>query len=52
LSYVDNTVVASKKNETYISDLAESFTYMSEASLKVNLEKCIFGLQRERSSAA
>jgi hypothetical protein len=42
LSYVDNVVVVSKKRETYISDLAKTFTNMREAILKLNLEKCIF----------
>jgi hypothetical protein len=42
LSYVDDIVVASKKEETYISDLAETFTNMLEAWLKLNPEKCIF----------
>jgi hypothetical protein len=42
LTYVDDIVVASKKKETYNSDLAETFTNMREARLKLNLEKCIF----------
>jgi hypothetical protein len=36
LSYIDNIVVASRKKETYISDLAETFTNMHEARLKLN----------------
>jgi hypothetical protein len=39
-------VVASKKNDTYIFNLAETFTNMREAWLKLNLEKCIFGITR------
>jgi hypothetical protein len=46
LSYVDDIVVASRKKDTYISDLAETFTNMHEASLKLNPEKCIFGVTR------
>jgi hypothetical protein len=46
LSYVDDIVVASKKRATYISDLAKTFTNMHEALLKLNLEKCIFGITR------
>jgi hypothetical protein len=38
--------MASKKSATYISDQAETFTNMSEARLKLNLEKCIFGVTR------
>jgi hypothetical protein len=46
LSYVDNTVVVSKKRENYIADLAETFTNMREARLKLNLEKCVFGITK------
>jgi hypothetical protein len=46
LSYVDDIVVASKKKVAYISDLVETFTNMSEANLKLNPVKCIFGVTR------
>jgi hypothetical protein len=46
LSYVDNIVVARRKKNTYISDLAETFTNMREARLKLNPKKCIFGVTR------
>jgi hypothetical protein len=46
LSYVDDIVVGSRKKDTYISDLAEAFTNMCEAGLKLFLEKCISGLTR------
>jgi hypothetical protein len=46
LSYVDNIVIASKKKTTYISDLAETFTNMRDARLKLNPDKCIFGITR------
>jgi hypothetical protein len=36
LSYVDDIVVASRKKDTYISDLAETFTNIREARLKLN----------------
>jgi hypothetical protein len=42
LSYVNAMVVASKKKESYISDLTEIFTNMREANLKLNPEKCVF----------
>jgi hypothetical protein len=42
LSYVDDIVMASRKKETYISYLAETFANMREARLKLNPEKCIF----------
>jgi hypothetical protein len=47
LSYVDDIVVASKKRASYISNLTETFTNMHEAKLKLNPEKCIFGLTRQ-----
>jgi hypothetical protein len=46
LSYVDDIVVVSKKRENYITDLAETFTNMREARLKLNLEKCVFGITK------
>jgi hypothetical protein len=46
LSYVDDIVVTSKKKESYISDLTETFTNMCEANLKLSLEKCVFGVTR------
>jgi hypothetical protein len=46
LSYVDNIIAATKKKELYISDLSETFANMREANLKLNLEKCIFGVTR------
>jgi hypothetical protein len=46
LSYVDDIVVASMKKTSYIYDLAETFTNMRETWLKINLEKCVFGVTR------
>jgi hypothetical protein len=46
ISYVDDIVVVSKKKTTYISDLAETFTNMCDVRLKLNLEKCVFGVTR------
>jgi hypothetical protein len=46
LSYVDDIVVASKKKASYIFDLTETFTNMSKAKLKLNLDKCVFGVTR------
>jgi hypothetical protein len=48
LLYVDDIVVASKKRASYISDLTENFTNMRKAKLKLNLEKCVFGVTRGR----
>jgi hypothetical protein len=46
LFYVDDIIVASKKKESYISDLSETFANMREANLKLIPEKCIFGVTR------
>jgi hypothetical protein len=46
ISYVKDIVVVSDKRDTYISDLAETFTNMHEARLKLNPEKCIFEITR------
>jgi hypothetical protein len=46
LSYVDDIVVVSKKRENYIADLAETFANMCEARLKLNPEKCVFGITK------
>jgi hypothetical protein len=46
ISYVDDIVVASKKKTTYISDLPETYANMREARLKLNPEKCVFGVTR------
>jgi hypothetical protein len=46
LSYVDDIIIVSKKNDAYISDLAETFTNIREANLKFNPKKCIFGITK------
>jgi hypothetical protein len=46
LSYVDDIVVASRKKETYIPNLAETFANMHEARLKLNPGKCIFRITK------
>jgi hypothetical protein len=44
LSYIDDIVVASMKKALYISDLTETVTNMREAKLKLNPDKCVFGV--------
>jgi hypothetical protein len=44
-TYVDDIVVASKKKEDHLADLAETFTNMREARLRLNPEKCVFGVR-------
>jgi hypothetical protein len=43
-TYVKDIVVASKNKENNLSDLAETFANMHEARLRLNPEKCIFGV--------
>jgi hypothetical protein len=45
-TYVDDIIVVSRKKETQIQDLAEAFTKMRRAQLKLNPDKCVFGVQR------
>jgi hypothetical protein len=45
-TYVDDIVVASRKKETQIHDLAETFANMHKAQLKLNPEKCVFGVRK------
>jgi len=45
-TYVDDVVVASKKRASHTQDLAETFANMREAQLKLNPEKCVFGVHK------
>jgi hypothetical protein len=45
-SYVDDIVVPNRNKESYISDLTETFANMREAKLKLNPDKCVFGVTR------
>jgi hypothetical protein len=45
-TYIDDIVLASKKKSTQIDDLAKTFANMHGAQLKLNPEKCVFGVQR------
>jgi hypothetical protein len=46
LAYVDDIVVKSVQRKDHISDLAEIFANMRAANLKLNLEKCVFGIHK------
>jgi hypothetical protein len=43
-AYVDDIVVASRKKETWIQDLTKTFSNMRRMQLKLNPEKCVFGV--------
>jgi hypothetical protein len=45
-AYVDDVVVQSKKREDHISDLRETFANLRKHGLKLNPEKCVFGVRR------
>ena len=48
IAYVNDIVVMSKNEEDHIVDLKETFTNLREAGLKLNLEKCVFSLAKEK----
>jgi hypothetical protein len=43
LTYVDDIIVKSKKQEHHIADLQETFANFRQAALNLNPEKCVFG---------
>jgi hypothetical protein len=46
LTYVDDIVVKSVRRRDHISDLAETFANLRAANLKLNPEKCVFGIHK------
>jgi ribonuclease HI len=44
--YVDDIVVASRSKEDHLADLAETFANMRDARLRLNPEKCVFGVRQ------
>jgi hypothetical protein len=45
-TYVDDIVVASKSKEDHLADLAGTFSNMRNARLRLNPEKCVFGVRQ------
>jgi hypothetical protein len=45
-AYVDDVVVRSMKGEDHIQDLRETFANLRWHGLKLNPEKCVFGVRR------
>jgi hypothetical protein len=45
-TYVDDIVVASRSKEDHLADLAERFANMRDARLRLNPEKCVFGVRQ------
>ena len=44
-AYVDDIVVTSREKEHHVADLEELFTTIARYRLKLNPEKCIFGVE-------
>jgi hypothetical protein len=44
--YVDDIVVVSNKKETHIEDLKQTFVNLRKSGLRLNPEKCIFGIMQ------
>jgi hypothetical protein len=45
LTYVDDIIVKSTTQENHIADLQETFAKFRKAGLKLNPEKCVFGVK-------
>jgi hypothetical protein len=45
LTYVDDIIVKSTKQENHVSDLQETFANFRQAGLRLNPEKCVFGVK-------
>jgi hypothetical protein len=45
-TYVDDIVIMSEREKDHIADLTETFDNMRRNGLKLNPEKCIFGIQK------
>jgi hypothetical protein len=46
LTYVDDIIVKSTKQENHITDLQETFAKFRQVGLKLNPEKCVFGVKK------
>jgi hypothetical protein len=46
LTYVDDIIVKSTKQENHITDLQETFANFRQADLKLNPEKCVFRVKK------
>jgi hypothetical protein len=46
LAYMDDIVIKSVQRRDHISDLAETFANLRAANLRLNSEKCVFGIHK------
>ena len=47
-AYVDDIVVKSREERTLIQDLEETFASLRNMDLRLNLEKCVFGVPSDK----
>jgi len=47
-AYVDDMMVTSQQREQHVADLEELFTTIAKYKLKLNLEKCVFGVEADK----
>jgi hypothetical protein len=52
LTYVDEIIVKSTKQENHVADLQETFSNFRQAGLKLNPKKCVFGVKKGKFLAA
>jgi pyruvate carboxylase len=48
LTYVDDIIVKSTKQENHVANLQETFANFRRTGLKLNLEKCVFGVNKRK----
>ncbi len=48
LTYVDDIIVKSTKQDNHIADLQETFANFRQVGLKLNPEKCVFGVKKRK----
>jgi hypothetical protein len=46
LTYIDDIIVKSTKQENHVAGLQETFANFRQAGLKLNPEKCVFGVKK------
>ena len=46
--YVDDMLIKSKEELTHLDDLKETFTTLRQYQMKLNLNKCAFGVVSEK----
>src|SRR4051812_26126570 len=47
-TYMDDVVIKTKEKQTLLEDLGETFANLCRYQMKLNLEKCLFGVPAEQ----